>query len=141
MKYSLTKELSFFADSQATNKESLSCLNHMVTDALECIPDCLKYMQQLQTPEVFRFCAITQIMAIATLAELYNNSQVFSGVVKIRKGLAILLINDTRTQEGLHKWFNKFAGQIRDSIPLSDPNAKRTREICTKILSLTQAKA
>ncbi len=51
-------------------------------------------------------------MAIATLAELYNNPQVFTGVVKIRKGLAVLLINETKTEEGLHKWFYKFAKKI-----------------------------
>jgi farnesyl-diphosphate farnesyltransferase len=55
-------------------------------------------MSQLnRTKEIFRFCAITQVMAIATLAELYNNPLVFTGVVKIRKGLAVLLINDTQT--------------------------------------------
>jgi farnesyl-diphosphate farnesyltransferase len=67
----------------------------MITDALACVPDCLKYMSQLKTKEIYRFCAITQVMAIATLAELYNNPLVFTGVVKIRKGLAVLLINDT----------------------------------------------
>ena len=51
-------------------------------------------------------------MAIATLAELYNNPLVLSGVVKIRKGLAVKLINETAKEEGLHKWFNRFAKQI-----------------------------
>ena len=45
-------------------------------------------MSLLRTPEVFRFCAIPQIMAIATLRELYSNPKVFTGVVKIRKGRA-----------------------------------------------------
>lgn len=67
----------------------------MVTDALECVPECLDYMALLKTKEVFRFCAITQVMAIATLADLYNNPLVFTGVVKIRKGLAVRLINGT----------------------------------------------
>ncbi len=57
-------------------------------------------------------------MAIATLAELYNNPQVFTGVVKIRKGLAVLLINDTTTEADLHKWFHKFATEILSKVPL-----------------------
>ena len=33
-------------------------------------------------------------MAIATLAECYHNPKVFTGVVKIRKGLAVRLLQD-----------------------------------------------
>ena len=56
------------------------------------------------TEEVYRFCAIPQVMAIATLAELYNNPQVFTGVVKIRKGLAARMILDSNTEDGVYKW-------------------------------------
>ena len=57
---------------------AVSLLNHLVTNAMECIPECLEYMALLKTEEVFRFCAIPQVMAIATLAELYNNPKVFT---------------------------------------------------------------
>ena len=80
-------------------------------------------------------------MAIATLAELYNNTQVFTGVVKIRKGLAVLLINDTTTEAGLHKWFQLFAKEILNRVPEQDPNGTKTKEICAKIISLTAPKA
>lgn len=43
-------------------------------------------MGRLRNPSVFRFCAIPQIMAIATLAECYGNPEVFKRVVKIPKG-------------------------------------------------------
>jgi farnesyl-diphosphate farnesyltransferase len=72
MKYSKTKKLAEFAELESKDR-ALQCLNHMVTDALECVPECLAYMSLLKQKEVFRFCAITQVMAIATLAELYNN--------------------------------------------------------------------
>jgi farnesyl-diphosphate farnesyltransferase len=65
-------------------------------------------------------------MAIATLAELYNNPLVLTGVVKIRKGLAVKLINETTTEQGLHKWFYKFAKLIHQSVKPTDPNAKKT---------------
>lgn len=67
----------------------------MVMNVLECVPECLKYMELLKIKAIFRFCAIPQVMAIATLSELYNNPKVFTGVVKIRKGLALRLLNET----------------------------------------------
>ena len=45
--------------------------------------DSLEYMSRLRDPQVFRFCAIPQVMAIATLAECYDNPKVFRAVVKI----------------------------------------------------------
>ncbi|MGB5782195.1 MAG: squalene synthase, partial [Eudoraea sp.] len=50
--------------------ESVSCLNHMVNDALSHATDCLNYLKILRNERVFRFCAIPQVMAIATLAEV-----------------------------------------------------------------------
>ena len=41
--------------------KAVECLNHLVTDALTCVPECLQYMKLLQTEEVFRFCAIPQV--------------------------------------------------------------------------------
>ena len=39
----------------------MACLNELVTDALECVPECVEYMKMLKTEEVFRFCAIPQV--------------------------------------------------------------------------------
>jgi farnesyl-diphosphate farnesyltransferase len=38
-----------------------SCLNELITDALELIPDCLAYMDMCKHPGVFKFCAIPQV--------------------------------------------------------------------------------
>ena len=42
---------------------ALACLNFLVADALELVPDSLDYLARLTTPEVFRFCAIPQARA------------------------------------------------------------------------------
>ncbi|TNV79705.1 hypothetical protein FGO68_gene12357 [Halteria grandinella] len=139
-RYSKTGDLSEFAESKY-QENALQCLNHMVTDALGCVPECLKYMELLKNKQVFRFCAIPQVMAIATLADLYNNPKVFTGVVKIRKGLAVKLLNETQSEEALHKQFNHFARQILSSIPQGDQNSSKTKEICENIISLTNLKA
>jgi len=80
-------------------------------------------------------------MAIATMADLYNNPQVFTGVVKIRKGLALRLMKGVDTLEGLHKWFNFMAAKILKAVTSEDPNAAATRRICQEILALTESKA
>jgi hypothetical protein len=36
-------------------------------------------MQGLRNRDIFRFCAIPQIMSIGTLSQLYNNGKVFQG--------------------------------------------------------------
>ena len=98
-------------------------------------------MALLKTEEVFRFCAIPQVMAIATLADLYNNPKVFTGVVKIRKGMAAKLILDTKTPGGLHKWFNLLTKDILSRVHDSDPNAVSTKLICNKIIRITAKNA
>jgi hypothetical protein len=97
-------------------------------------------MDMLRCKEIFQFCAIPQAMAIATLAELYNNPDVFTGVVKIRKGLAARMILDCDTMAGLHKWFSLMAKDIRKNIPVTDPSAAKTKAICDKIIELTEEK-
>merc|ERR1711907_855378 len=57
-------------------------------------PACINYMKLLTDPTVFYFCAVPQLMAIATLNELYNNPRVFNREVKIRKGLALKLMKE-----------------------------------------------
>jgi hypothetical protein len=135
-KYTVTGDLGELARPEARDR-AVACLNELVTNALECVPECMQYMTMLRTEEVFRFCAIPQVMAIATLAELYNNPKVFTGVVKIRKGMAAKLILDTKTTGGVHKWFYVLARDIMNRIPENDPSADKTRRICKYIMNIT----
>lgn len=74
-------------------QQSLHCLNDMIANALAHIPDCLDYMVKIKEPSVFKFCAIPQVMAIATLERCYNNYNVFKTEVKIRKGETVQVIS------------------------------------------------
>ena len=62
-KYSETGDLGYFADQSdpTARRKSVECLNELVTDALELVPDCLAYMKKLRCTEIFRFCAIPQV--------------------------------------------------------------------------------
>jgi farnesyl-diphosphate farnesyltransferase len=135
-------KLEYFA-SQPGSPRSVACLNHLVADALRHAPDCLDYLGSIKDPRVFRFCAIPQVMAIATLAEIYNNSDVFRRVVKIRKSLAAKLILDTRSMEDVRKVFSLFGDGLLNRLSLQDPTAdelvrqlQRLQHSCGKIENL-----
>lgn len=77
-------------------------------------------------------------MAIATLSEVYNNTDVFRGVVKIRKGLACRMILESGDLDGICFWFNKFSANIASRIPPLDPCAGRTAEACKTAMDVAK---
>jgi farnesyl-diphosphate farnesyltransferase len=95
----------------------------------------------LKTPEVFRFCAIPQVMAIATLEEVFDNPKVFTGVVKIRKGLTARLLLDSGSLDGVYVWFNRLARRIASRCPKNDPSREKILKATTVIVNLTQKRA
>ena len=58
--YAITNDLGEFSKPEA-KEQALACLNHLVTDALECVPECLEYLSLLLHPDIFLFCAIPQV--------------------------------------------------------------------------------
>ncbi len=145
-KYSKDGDLGYFANQNdpEAKKRALHCLNELVTDALSLVPDCVAYLSKLQCTEIFRFCAIPQVMAIATLDKCFNNPDVFTGVVKIRKGLSCKLINNTNDIMGVHSVFNEFAQSISEKAKkaklsgLDDPSYEQTIKACDNICELTK---
>lgn len=102
----------------------IHCLNHMVTDALRHTTDCLAYLRMISDPQIFNFCVIPQVMAIATLAEVFNNSEVFNRNVKIRKGMAARLILSIHSFEDAYEVFTEMASKTFKKLTLDDPNLK-----------------
>ncbi|XP_021738705.1 squalene synthase-like [Chenopodium quinoa] len=111
---------------EENSEKAVQCLNDMVTNALLHVEDCLKYMSDLRDPAIFRFCAIPQIMAIGTLAICYNNLQVFRGVVKMRRGLTAIVIDQTNTMPDVYGAFYDFACMMKPKVDNRDPNATKT---------------
>lgn len=146
-KYSKTGELGYFTkqNDPEVRDQSLECLNELVTDALELAPDCLFYLSKLGCSEIFRFCAIPQVMAIATLNYCYSNPNVFTGVVKIRKGTSCKLILRTNNLDEVHDTFYQFAEGIikkadaNRSKGVVDPSYSKTVKICETVMEITVA--
>lgn len=103
------------------------CLNAMVTNALQHVPDCLAYMATLKEPTVFQFCAIPQVMAIATLTELYNNYTTYHDKVKISKGATCKIIVNSTDMRSLLQQFESFLSTLQDKLVESDPSYDTTR--------------
>jgi len=111
---------------QPVSDQSLFCLNHLVTEALRHSTDCLEYLSKIRNLQIFKFCAIPQVMAIATLNEIYNNPWVFKKNVKIRKGLAARLIMETCSIDDVRSVFKEMAMNIFKKISIGDPNCEET---------------
>ncbi|KAL2477111.1 Squalene synthase [Forsythia ovata] len=116
--------------------KAVQCLKDMVTDALIHVEDCLKCMFSFQNPNIFRFCAIPQIMAIGTLALCYNNIQFFRGVVEMRHGLAAKVYDRTKTMSDVYGAFYDFSCMLKSKVDDNDPNASKTKERLEAILKI-----
>ena len=92
---------------------ALACLNHLIVDALELVPDTLEYLSRLQNRTVFQFAAIPQLMAIASLAHFYNNPLLFQKKGnKIRRGLAVKLIFQSGDLESVKSVYFDYALEL-----------------------------
>jgi len=104
-----------------THDQSVLCLNHMLNNALTHATDCLAYLKHLRNENIFKFCAIPQVMAMATLCKIYSNPDVFIKNVKIRKGLAAKLILNTTSMDEVIKVYKDMLLVIESKIS-SDNN-------------------
>ncbi|XP_030303044.1 squalene synthase-like [Calypte anna] len=116
---------------------AVQCLNELITNALHHVPDVLTYLSRLKNQSVFNFCAIPQVMAIATLAACYNNQQVFKGVVKIRKGQAVTLMMDATNIQAVKAIMYQYVEEIYQKIPSTDPSSNKTQQIISSIRALS----
>ncbi|XP_028653030.1 squalene synthase isoform X2 [Erpetoichthys calabaricus] len=122
-------------------QSALSCLNLLVTDALRHVPHVLKYLSRLRNKSVFNFCAIPQVMAIATLSACYNNPQVFEGVVKIRKGQAVTVMMEATNLSAVCTIISQYTEEIAQKIPQTDPSHNKTLQIVDEIRTVIQSQA
>jgi len=128
--------------------QALHCLNELIADALELVPDCLEYLERLKDPAIYRFCAIPQVMAIATLTECFDNPNLFTGVVKIRKGLvARLMCGTVEGPDAVFWWFAQMSKQIAATVEsgacasAGGPIGDRVLAACKRIDERTQERA
>jgi farnesyl-diphosphate farnesyltransferase len=114
-------------------KSAVTCLNELITNAMNHAIPALDYMKGLRDPHVFRFCAIPQVMAIATLELCYNNPNVFKWEVKIRKGEAVRMILNTNNYKEVCGVFLSRAKRWESNLPKNDPHVKELRALLKQV--------
>ncbi|EPY33320.1 farnesyl-diphosphate farnesyltransferase [Strigomonas culicis] len=119
------EQLQDFKD-RSNEKKAVECLNAMVADAVQHIPYVIEYLKPLRDPSIFRFCAIPQVMAIGTLAEVYNNAETFHVKVKMSRGASCrVMVHST----DLYNALGMFAEYCDTLLAKLDPNDVSTPAI------------
>lgn len=130
-----TKHGTKFADfADPKNEEAaLNCISEMVLDALRHADDCLFYLAGIKEQSVFNFAAIPQVMAIATLALVFRNKNVFQKNVKITKGEACQLMMEVGNLRSVCNIFRKYLRVIHEKNTPKDPNFLKISVACGKV--------
>lgn len=128
-----TDELPKFRSDPNLQFEGLSCINDLVLNALGHVKHVLEFLSMVKDPSCFNFCAIPQVMAIATLATIYNNPDVLHKNVKIRKGTTCELILQSRTLPSVVNIFRKYIQIINHKSNVEDKNYLKIGIKCGEI--------
>ncbi|CCF60810.1 hypothetical protein KAFR_0L01990 [Kazachstania africana CBS 2517] len=119
-------------------RKGVDCMNHLVLNALGHVEDVLNYLSSIHEQSTFQFCAIPQVMAIATLALVFENPSVLRRNVKIRKGTTCYLILKSRTFRGCVEIFEEYLREIRSKLQVEDPNYLKINIQVSKIDQLIE---
>ncbi|KAF3099652.1 bifunctional farnesyl-diphosphate farnesyltransferase/squalene synthase [Orbilia oligospora] len=114
-------------------EKALACQSELVLNALDHADDCLYYLAGLRDQSVYNFCAIPQVMAIATLALVFRNPDMFKRNLKIPKGEACELMMDIGNLRTTCDTFKKYIKIIRKKNTPKDPNFLEVSVKCAKI--------
>jgi len=118
-------------------KENYNCcamatLNYLCIDAFQHVIDVLEYLSSLKDNTIFNFCAIPQLMAISTLALVFNNPEIFKTKgVKTRKGEAVKIMRNNPDVSSATVTFLQYITQIEKKaeilkfLPLEKENYKQ----------------
>lgn len=119
-----SKYVDNFADlAKPENAEiAMNCSSEMVLNALGHADECLFYLAGIKDQSVFNFCAIPQVMAIATNALIFRNPDIFQKNVKIPKGEACELLLEMGNLRSVSAVFRKYLRIIHKKNTPKDPN-------------------
>lgn len=117
------------------NREAaLNCSSEMVLNSLNHADECLFYLAGLKEQSVFNFAAIPQSMAVATLALVFRNPEIFKRNIKITKGSACqIMLDSTQNLQKVCEVFRRFVRQIHKKNTPKDPNFLKISIACGKV--------
>lgn len=113
---------------------ALHCSSEMVLNSLEHADQCLFYLAGLKEQSVFNFAAIPQAMAVATLALVFRNPNIFKKNVKITKGEACrIMMQSTQNLRSVCDVFRTYTRKIHKKNTPRDPNFLKISIVCGKV--------
>ncbi|KAL8729907.1 MAG: hypothetical protein Q9181_004843 [Wetmoreana brouardii] len=117
------------------NREAaLSCSSEMVLNSLDHADECLFYLAGLKEQSVFNFAAIPQAMAVATLALVFRNPELFERNIKITKGEACqIMLESTQNLQKVCEVFRRYVRRIHKKNTPKDPNFLKISIACGKV--------
>lgn len=117
----------------ANGEQGVYVITEMTINALEHVEHVLEYLDNVSEASLYRFCAIPQVMAIATLELVFGNKDMFQNHLKIRRGLSAKLIMESTTREGVYNIFREYVRKIHLRNTPKDPNFLKLEVLCGKI--------
>ncbi|KAF9585819.1 bifunctional farnesyl-diphosphate farnesyltransferase/squalene synthase [Lunasporangiospora selenospora] len=114
--------------------KALHCLDHMVFNAMSHIKDVLEYLSMIKNQSCFKFCAIPQVMAIATLTLVHNNYKIYTHEnIKIRKGETVWLMKEAVDIDTVAAIFRYYARLLNNKTNPLDPHFIDIGVLCGEI--------
>ncbi|TNY18982.1 isoprenoid synthase domain-containing protein [Rhodotorula diobovata] len=120
--------------------KAMWALSEMAVDALSHATDALDYLTLLGNQSVFNFCAIPQVMAMATLEACFLNPAVMHRNVKIRKGEAVGLIIGATNPRDVAYTFRDYARKIHAKARSNDPSFIKIAVLAGRIEQWTETR-
>lgn len=135
-----SKHVDVYADmaKESHLTQALNCTSELVLNALGHVKHVLMYLSLVHDSSAYQFCVIPQVMAIATLCEVFQNPLVFQKNVKIRKGTTCKLILESRTFEGCCQIFKDYVNAIHHKCPVADANYLKIGIMCGEIIQFIE---
>jgi farnesyl-diphosphate farnesyltransferase len=129
------KHVSCFEDLFDADKRgaALDCSSEMVLDALRHARFCLEYLSRVREASLFRFCAIAQCMAVATLDRCFRNGDVFERKVKVDRGAVLEVLVCAGDMRRVCALYRVHVGRIREKNCALDPNFGKIRDVCHEV--------
>ncbi|GAA5921869.1 hypothetical protein JCM1841_000951 [Sporobolomyces salmonicolor] len=125
---------------KGNEEKALWALSEMTVDALAHATDALDYLTLLGNQSVFNFCAIPQVMAMATLEACFMNLKVMHRNVKIRKGEAVGLILAATNPRDVAYIFRDYMRKIHAKARANDPSFIKIAVLAGRIEQWTESR-
>ncbi|GAA5857226.1 hypothetical protein JCM8547_009382 [Rhodosporidiobolus lusitaniae] len=125
---------------KGNEEKAMWALSEMTVDALAHATDALDYLTLLSNQSVFNFCAIPQVMALATLEVCFMNPAVMHRNVKIRKGEAVGLILAATNPRDVAYMFRDYVRKIHARARANDPSFIKIAVLAGRIEQWTESR-